>query len=429
MDVKPQTPSPQDEPLPRSKLSRRKIWVFRLLALAMGLLLGFIALEVGVRILASARPDDIETLKRFEERKAKGEPLDLRHLIRMSRNPLLIYEFIPSVEGIFERVTVRINSAGYRDKERTLAKPPNTWRLATLGDSILFGWGADEEVRFTNVLEKFLNDTGDGTTFEVLNFGVPSYNTVSEAGLLKSVVAPYEPDAILLSFCLENDHSLPNFVSRPRPLFTLRESFFLKLLQGRGKGGIRGRLQPELEGSKRDVVPEEYRFMVGVDNCLKALVEIGDYARRKKWPALFVLDYWLLDPYLPPNNRPFSDDPGTTVTTAARAAGFIEVNTLKPTADYLTSHSEGMRAMWVTNDDPHPNAIRHALVAREIYRQMVEQGVLPDSAARRAELDAHLARWDEIIKAARARTTFPSRAGEVGNESLDYSEVWGRLAW
>ncbi len=429
MDVKPQTPSPPGAPKPRRKLSRRKLWAFRLVALGLGLLLGFVALEVGVRILASARPNDIETLKRFEERKAKGEPLDLRNLIRMSRNPLLIYEFIPSVEGIFERVTVRINSAGYRDKERTLAKPPNTWRLAALGDSILFGWGSPEEVRFTNVLEDFLNETGDGTHFEVLNFGVPSYNTVSEDGLLKTVVAPYEPDAVLLSFCLENDHSLPNFISRPRPLYTLRESFAWKLLKGRGKGGIRGRLQPELEGSQRDVVPEEYRFMVGVDHCLQALADIGDFTRRKKWPALFVVDYWLLDPWLAPNMRALSEDPASTVTAAARSAGFIEVNTLKPTADYLTTNSEGMRAMWVTNDDPHPNAIRHALVAREIYRQMVEQGVLPDSAARRAELPAHLARWDKIIEAARTHTTLPSRAAEVGNETLDYSEVWGRLAW
>ena len=424
MDVNAETTPPR-EPPHRPPVRGRRLWLFRLVALGMGLLFGLVAVETAVRIVMAARPNDIEALRRFEQRKQSGETLLLRDLVRISRNPRLIYEFVPGIEGEFKGVPVRINSAGFRDPERTTRKPANTWRMAALGDSILFGWGVPEETRFTNLLEKFLNETGDGTRFEVLNFGVPGYNTVTEEELLRSVAAPYAPDAVLLSFCLENDHTLPNFVAKPRPLMTLRHSFALELARSRSTSRIRGALRPELEGVRKDHVPDEYRHMVGADNCLAALARMGGFAGAKRWPALFVLDYWLFDPWLPPNTRPLDEDPGTTVTRAATAAGFVEVSTLAHTVDYLKSHGLGMRSLWITDEDAHPNPVRHALVAREIYREMVQRGILPDSAARRGALADHLARWDEIVAVAASRTVLPPRSAEIGTESLDYDELWG----
>jgi hypothetical protein len=75
-----------------------------------------------------------------------------------------------TVEG---EAFVEINSHGYRDRERTVAKPANTVRIAVLGDSFVEARQVAFEDTFGAVLERLLN--GDrrfaGRTVEVLNFG------------------------------------------------------------------------------------------------------------------------------------------------------------------------------------------------------------------------------------------------------------------
>ena len=48
----------------------------------------------------------------------------------------------------------RTNSMGMRDREYSQRKPPGTFRVALVGDSIGAGWGVNAEDRFESILEE-----------------------------------------------------------------------------------------------------------------------------------------------------------------------------------------------------------------------------------------------------------------------------------
>lgn len=96
------------------------------------------------------------------------------------------------------------NSLGFREREFSSQKAPNTYRLMAIGDSYLFGTGLAEEERFSNKLEEILNSTPSATTFEVLNFGALGANTQKEARILEQHIEFTDPDRILVAFCFND---------------------------------------------------------------------------------------------------------------------------------------------------------------------------------------------------------------------------------
>lgn len=92
----------------------------------------------------------------------------------------------------------RMNSIGFRDGEHAILKPPGTFRIALLGDSLTFGQGVRVDDRYGNLLEKKLNELAGpgGPRFEVLNFGVCGYCTWQERACYEQVAAQYKPDLV-----------------------------------------------------------------------------------------------------------------------------------------------------------------------------------------------------------------------------------------
>jgi len=116
----------------------------------------------------------------------------------------------------FHRIRFESNSLGFREREFSRAKPPGTYRLAVVGDSLTFGHVADAE-RFTNRLERFLNERRPpGRVYEVLNFGRPGWDTVHEVRVLRKVVLDTDPDFVLLQWYV-NDVENGDHSERPRP--------------------------------------------------------------------------------------------------------------------------------------------------------------------------------------------------------------------
>jgi lysophospholipase L1-like esterase len=97
-----------------------------------------------------------------------------------------------------------INSAGFRDREFTLSKPAGAYRVMACGDSFTFGAVARDEV-YPKVLERRLADAFPGRVIEVINAGVPCYNTDQELRHFEKFGAPFEPDLVLLGFFVGND--------------------------------------------------------------------------------------------------------------------------------------------------------------------------------------------------------------------------------
>jgi lysophospholipase L1-like esterase len=154
-------------------------WPARLALVTIGLLGAFLAGEALVRMLA---PQPL--------RPAWSDEVDG---IRVAR---------PSVrgrhahEGAFD-VTVTINGQRLRGRREYSARPPEgTTRLAVLGDSMAFGWGAEDDETYPARLEGIL---ARRRAVEVVNAGFPGTCLGEKVGWYQAGVRPLRPRVVLLT--------------------------------------------------------------------------------------------------------------------------------------------------------------------------------------------------------------------------------------
>ncbi len=130
-------------------------------------------------------------------------------------DPLLGQRLSPGYDGWFAGVPVRINSLGFRDtREYTLDKPPGTFRILVLGDSVTFGHGTLSETTYPYLLEQRLRGWRPDVTWEVWNLGVPGYNTATELHQLREWGPRAAPDLVVVGF-YPNDFSANDDITEP----------------------------------------------------------------------------------------------------------------------------------------------------------------------------------------------------------------------
>lgn len=96
------------------------------------------------------------------------------------------------------------SSLGFRAREFAAPKPPGAFRILGLGDSFTFGRHAPDEV-YLDLLEARFSTLGLGFPVEVINAGVPGYDTAQELGQLRKVGLGLAPDLVLLGFFVTGD--------------------------------------------------------------------------------------------------------------------------------------------------------------------------------------------------------------------------------
>jgi hypothetical protein len=97
-------------------------------------------------------------------------------------------------------VPIVFNSAGFRDAERTVQKPPHVSRVALLGDSFVEALQVPFEKTAGQLLERSLN-SGDGEAsphhgYEVLNFGVSAHGLGQFLLVWETYARAYQPDYV-----------------------------------------------------------------------------------------------------------------------------------------------------------------------------------------------------------------------------------------
>jgi hypothetical protein len=97
------------------------------------------------------------------------------------------------------------NSLGFRDVEHAVAKREGTFRILGLGDSFTYGIGVPFEESYLYRLEALLNDrAGARSKVEIIKAGMPRYFPEPERMLLERYGPQFRPDLILVGF-LPND--------------------------------------------------------------------------------------------------------------------------------------------------------------------------------------------------------------------------------
>jgi lysophospholipase L1-like esterase len=129
---------------------------------------------------------------------------------------------------------VKINSDGLRDREHARTKPPNTLRIAVLGDSMTEALQVPQEASYPSVLERQLRSCKAlaGRDVEVINFGVSGYGTAQALLTYRRRAAVYAPDVTVLGFYAGNDvrnNSRQLEPNKLRPFFRERKDGKLEL--------------------------------------------------------------------------------------------------------------------------------------------------------------------------------------------------------
>ncbi|HUE29786.1 MAG TPA: SGNH/GDSL hydrolase family protein [Verrucomicrobiae bacterium] len=145
--------------------------------------------------------------------------IDLRDLHELRPDRPWLYGMRPGTARVAAGVRYAVNADGFRDRAYARPKPPGTFRVVVIGDSLAFGYGVPLEASFPKLLEASLVNLLPGA--EVLNLGVCGYNPFTEAALFTDVGITYEPDLVLVEFCVNdlNDPTLhfdfPTFARLP----------------------------------------------------------------------------------------------------------------------------------------------------------------------------------------------------------------------
>lgn len=104
--------------------------------------------------------------------------------------------WMSSVDGSWKYVT---NSKGFRNaREFSYAKPTNTIRVLSIGDSHTQGYEVRQDFTFSAVLERFLKHRAKNA--EVINSGVSGFSNAEELVFLENEGIKYNPDVVVLGF-------------------------------------------------------------------------------------------------------------------------------------------------------------------------------------------------------------------------------------
>ena len=172
--------------------SKFKEYLIRSFMLFLSLLIGYLIIESGLRLLffQSIRWPGVH----YQPMLIKPDP-DVGWILQPNQ--------VAYRESLDFRVVLEVNSEGMRDREYPFDKEPGVFRIALLGDSFMEASHVDESDAFFYVLETLLRERGFNV--EVLNFGVAAYGSAQSRIRLERDALRYDPDLILYGFFGEND--------------------------------------------------------------------------------------------------------------------------------------------------------------------------------------------------------------------------------
>lgn len=304
-----------------------------------GAALSLLAGEIALRLVESKpvlTPAELESkLTQSEQTEvsvvASG---NLRGLIQHSERPGVIYELKPSRRWEFKGAFTETNRHGFRGPDWAEAKGANTLRVVGLGDSVMFGWGVDQGATYMSLLERSLAGAIPGRAVEVLNCAVPGYNTSQELAVLEQQCLRFDPDVILVGYCL-NDWVAPFFVKDPVKGGLIESSVLLKWIQERGR-----------EGAQRYF--DRYQ---GMDKTVQALKDLSRLARERKLPVVF---------FVAPT--PHAErDADEALRGLARELGFVNVEVTE-----ALRRGHQLEDLVLSATDDHPNPAGHRLIAEAL---------------------------------------------------------------
>jgi len=275
--------------------------------------------------------------------------------------PDAIYELRPDIDTIYKGEVFQTNSAGLRDKEYTLEKPADTFRVVVMGSSWTMGSGVANDETWHSQLEAKLNSQQSDVNYEFLNFAVDQYGFGQIVGLLNEKALSYDPDLILVAVTQwtplvpwNKPPATYTAKSKRHAMFTLHSLAMADLAMGTNL-------------FTEDDTPDMLRDM---DRFHQQMRDAGDefarISRSRNVPVMIAkLGY----------QRPWKKQTGNAV--------FEDIAEPHPELHYYetleTVMANGYKTseMAVSKWDSHPNPLTHGLIADAIHAEMDRKQLLP----------------------------------------------------
>lgn len=328
-----------------------RLLLARLTLLCAATLLSLLAAELGLRVYYYFR---FQAALRNHRDDDSGELV-----VVPSPRPGLIYTMRPNRGGS--------NWQGYFDYEYSLEKPPGTFRMVLIGDSVAVGQNVGWQESFAKLLERQLNDQRPEQRWEVVVLARSGYGTSQELILLRDEAFGYQPDLILWSYVLNDPaHPLYHDVSgdlrllyRPRSYVAyLAAASWFQLKEMAACWGGPTEFHHRLHYVYRDQVAQDIQ-------------SIGQQCRAHRVPGVL-----LVHPVFE-ENRPFAQysllDVHLDLRAMGEQAGLVVLDLL----DAYRDHSPAELSFPKQNDPWHPNRLGHRLAAEFIYERLTAAGRLP----------------------------------------------------
>jgi hypothetical protein len=277
-------------------------------------------------------------------------------LIQPSPYPEIAYELKPDLSGYFKMARFETNSQGLRDKEYSIVRSNNTFRVAVIGDSFTMPAGVNLEMAYHTLLEEKFNQEQKDISFEFINFGVGGYSLRQYLGVIQYKALKYDPQLILIGFCSSNDHLLPSdklYQKQFKPnrkTYPFFEFFLIKQALSRVKSFFK-------KGDKENFSERQHRQ----EQYMKRIFsKIGTISKEKNIPVVVA--------YLSYRQTPRTQLVKRIVTE--KGFHFIDVTT--------SFHGTNVSDYRIYAIDSHPNGKANKIFADTIYNYLKDMG-FPDS--------------------------------------------------
>jgi lysophospholipase L1-like esterase len=337
-------------PIPgETPLSERPSVVLNIVVLAFAILLGCVAMEVALRVIFAHSLDfSMEMWKYAVELK------------RPVANPELSFAHAPNRSAFLMGVPVSINSEGLRDREFSLEKPPDVYRVMMLGDSTTFGWGVKDEDTAAKFLERKLNANlpAGYSRAEVMNAGVGNYDTVQEVTYYETIGWKYHPDLVVLVFFINDPEPVPT----EKKGFLIDRSYLIAFATNRIDGLMRhAGVRPGWKTYYASLYDDD---RPGFQACKKALQSLANSTLSHNAKLLMAI--------LPELHRINNDSyPFEAAHQKIKDVMVAENVPVLELIDGLKDHGPE-ETLWVTARDDHPNAKANNLISDQLEQWILE---------------------------------------------------------
>lgn len=258
----------------------------------------------------------------------------------------------PNVEVIHKDVPLKTNRWGHRDTDNYDKEPaPGVFRIALVGSSNTLATGVEMELGLEQLLERKLNETlpgrGGHERYEVINFSVPRYHLLERVFVARHVAPEFNPHMVLVAVTMRDMRR------------AVYESLARRVSEGRDLGfgftrEIVRRSHATSNDSKLKVEQRLQRFKSElIVGCFQELARVQ---RALDTPVVVMALRLEVDEVHPNLEQEAS---------IAQDAGLVALR--------IFDAYEGQTGdeMYLAEDDYHPTAKGHALLADEVYADLL----------------------------------------------------------